>query len=52
MRWLAASAVLLAPVALASYARADEYVPRDIPMRFDPQVMADIDRWVKSSATS
>ncbi|MDN3357466.1 S28 family serine protease [Actinomadura sp. DC4] len=27
------------------------YVPRDIPMKFDPTVMPDIDRWVKTSAS-
>ncbi|MEV0531719.1 S28 family serine protease [Kitasatospora sp. NPDC050463] len=26
------------------------YVPKDIPMRFDPSAMRDIDRWVKHSA--
>jgi hypothetical protein len=27
------------------------YVPRDIPMRFDPSAMKDIDHWVRTSAT-
>ncbi|WP_225731706.1 MULTISPECIES: S28 family serine protease [unclassified Nocardia] len=27
------------------------YVPRDIPLRFDPDAMADIDRWVRRDST-